>query len=230
MWHWGGFSPVRSGEAAGGHAEEGGGRSAWEQLDPTGDQPQSPTREGWHRDCWRRGGGLVHRLLAEEEGEGTRGTEGGCGGEGPDGEETINASIYLLFVPHPLAVFKLSGLTFDPQSNCVCPFGLQIHLISIMFTFVWFCFHPSLFSLSLPHSLFPSLPSIFLLITMFSCNGVKSVKWCSSVLAGLHRLINRRDPPTVLPAGEHPPVLGLCRLYEEHQRRSSAVISIVCQL
>lgn len=157
MWQRGGFSPVRSGEAAGGHAEEGGGRSAWEQLDPTADQPQSPTREGWYRDCWRRGGGLVHRLLAEEEGAGTRGIEGCCGGEGPDGEDTINASIYLLFVPHPLLVFKLSGLTFEPRSNCVFPFGLQIlwyQKCLLLFDFAFIL----LSSLSLPLSSSLSFP------------------------------------------------------------------------
>lgn len=62
-------------------------------MDSTGGQPPSPTREGWYRDCWRGSGGLVHRLLAEEKGEGARGIAGGCGGEGPDGEDTSNTSI-----------------------------------------------------------------------------------------------------------------------------------------
>lgn len=77
---------LRSGDPYGSYAEEGDGRASREQLDSSGDQPQPSSREGGYRDRRRRGGGLVHRLLAETEGDGARrGAGPGCG-EGPNGE------------------------------------------------------------------------------------------------------------------------------------------------
>lgn len=76
----------RSGGPAGRYEAEGGGRSAGEQLESPGGQPQPSTGEGRHSDRWRRRGWLVYRLLAEAEGKSTRSGESYCGGEGPNGE------------------------------------------------------------------------------------------------------------------------------------------------
>lgn len=80
---------LRAGGAAGGHTEEGSGRSSGQRLEPPGDKPQPSAGEGRHSDRRRRGGRLVHRLLAEAEGEGARGSEGVGGRKGPNGEDPL---------------------------------------------------------------------------------------------------------------------------------------------
>lgn len=80
---------IRPGGAAGSHTEEGSGRSAGQQLEPPGDKPEPSAGQGRHSDRWRWGDGLVHRLLAEGEGEAARGGEGVGGREGPNGEDPL---------------------------------------------------------------------------------------------------------------------------------------------
>ncbi len=84
---------VRSGGPAGSHEEEGCGRPAREQLESPGAKPEPPAGEGRHCDSRRRRDRLVHRLLAEAEGDGARGGESYCGGEGPNGEVIENSCI-----------------------------------------------------------------------------------------------------------------------------------------
>ena len=107
------LSRPRPGGAAGGHEEEGVGGSSRQHLEPLRAQPQPPPGEGRHRDRGRRRGGLVHRLLAEAEGEDAGSGEGAGGGEGPDGEEPA----FKYLPSHFILIHSTSKImiqTFDP--------------------------------------------------------------------------------------------------------------------
>lgn len=86
---------LRAGGAAGSHTEEGSGRSPGQRLEPPGDKPEPSAGEGRHSDRRRRRGGLVHRLLAEAEGECAWRSEGVGGRKGPNGEDHLFTSLCL---------------------------------------------------------------------------------------------------------------------------------------